>query len=409
MAEDQDLNTLLDSLAQQVDNPEQLADAVALLKKRALERMLEEEMAEHLGYNRHEAKGRNSGNSRNGQSHKTVLTDTGTVELDVPRDRDGSFEPQVVQKRQRRLKGFDDKLISLYARGLTTREIQGHIAEIYGVDVSPSLISRVTDGVLEEVEAWQRRALEPMYPVVYFDGFVLKVRHDGVVRNRTVYVVLALTLSGQKEVLGLWMANNEGAKFWLAVLNELKSRGLQDILIASVDGLSGFPDALEASFPNVIVQTCIVHQIRNSLRLVAWKTRRSVARDLKPVYQASTEEEALSALDDFEASWSAQYPSIGASWRARWALIRPFFEFSPEIRRIIYTTNPIEALNRQLRKVTKTRGAFPSEDAAFKLLWLAIDRASQKWTRPPPRWDLVLQQLAIHFPGRVSLEAYAQR
>ena len=409
MAEDQDLNELLDSLALRVDNPEQLANAVALLKKRALERMLEEEMAEHLGYDRHEAKGRNSGNSRNGRSHKTVLTDTGTVELDVPRDRDGSFQPQVVEKRQRRLKGFDDKLISLYARGLTTREIQGHIAEIYGVEVSPSLISRVTDGVLEEVEAWQRRALEAMYPVVYFDGFVLKVRHDGVVRNRTVYVVLALTLAGHKEVLGLWMADNEGAKFWLAVLNELKARGLQDILIASVDGLSGFPDALEASFPNVIVQTCIVHQIRNSLRLVAWKTRRAVARDLKPVYQASTEEEALSALDDFEASWAAQYPSIGASWRDRWALIRPFFEFSPEIRRIIYTTNPIEALNRQLRKVTKTRGAFPSEEAAFKLLWLAIDRASQKWTRPPPRWDLVLQQLAIHFPGRVSLEAYAQR
>ena len=402
-------NPLVDELANKIQSMDDLNAAVAALKKRALEQMLEAEMTEHLGYKKYAAEGYNGGNSRNGSGSKTVITDSGAVELEVPRDRGGSFEPQVVKKGQRRLEGFDDKLVSLYARGLPVREIQGHVAEIYGVEVSPDLISRATDGVLEDVAAWQARPLDPAYAVVYFDGFVVKAKHEGVVRNRTVYVVLAINMRGHKEVLGLWIADNEGAKFWLSVMNELRGRGLQDIFIASVDGLRGFPDAIEAAFPNTIVQTCIVHMVRNSVRLVGWKNRKSMAKDLRTIYTAGSEKAALAALDAFESRWQDSYPSVARSWRDNWDRISPFFEFSPEIRRVIYTTNPIEALNRQLRKVVKTRGAFPSDTAVFKLLWLAIDRASRKWTYPIQNWDLAVQQLAIHFGDRVPLEAYANR
>lgn len=404
-----DTDALVASLAEGLTTEEDLAAAVMALKKRTLERMLEAEMTDHLGYEKHETEGYNGGNSRNGKASKTLITDTGAVELEVPRDREGTFDPQVVRKGQRRLKGFDDKLISLYARGLTVREIQGHIAEMYDVKVSPDLISRVTDQVLEEVRAWQARELDPTYAIVYFDGFVVKVRHEGAVRNRTVYVVLAVNMQGKKEVLGLWMAQSEGAKFWLHVINELKQRGVQDVLIASVDGLKGFPEALEAGFPQTIVQTCIVHMVRSSTNMVAWKNRKALTRDLKAVYRAPTEAAALDALAAFEETWGARYPTVGASWRNNWERVSPFFEFSPEIRRAIYTTNPIEALNRQLRKVVKTRGHFPNDAAAFKLLWLAIDKASKKWTMPIREWDLVLQQLAIHFPDRVPLQAYADR
>lgn len=404
-----DVDALVASLADGGNVEEDLAAAVMELKKRVMERALEAEMTEHLGYEKHAPEGYDGGNSRNGVGTKTVITDAGAVELAVPRDRNGSFEPRLVKKGQRRLKGFDDKLISLYARGLTVREIQGHLAEIYDVKVGSDLISRVTDQVLEEVRAWQNRELDRVYAMVYFDGFVVKVRHEGVVRNRTVYVVLAINMKGHKEVLGLWMAESEGAKFWLHVVNELKQRGVEDILIASVDGLKGFPEALEAGFPQTIVQTCIVHMVRNSTNMVAWKNRKKLAADLKRVYRAPTEQAALQALDDFEATWSSKYPSVAASWRNNWGRVSPFFEFSPEIRRAIYTTNPIEALNRQLRKVVKTRGHFPNDTAVFKLLWLAIDKASAKWTYPIRDWDLVIQQLAIHFEGRVPLAEYAQR
>lgn len=405
MADDTDINALLAELAGKVDGPDGLAD----LKKRAMERILQEEMNAHLGYEKHAPEGYDGGNSRNGSTTKTVLTDSGAVELRVPRDRDGTFEPRLVKKGQRRLKGFDEKVISLYARGLTVREVRGHLEEIYGVDVSPDLISRVTEGVLEEVVAWQQRRLESVYPMVYFDGFVVKVRHEGVVRNRTIYVVLGINMQGHKEVLGLWVAQNEGARFWLSVMNELRHRGVEDILIASVDGLKGFPEAIEAAFPQTIVQTCIVHMVRTSTKMVAYKNRKAVAKSLRRVYSAATEDAALAALDDFAAEWDAMYPSISKSWRDNWARISPFFEFSPEIRKAVYTTNPIEALNRQLRKVVKTRGAFPNDKAVFKLLWLAITRLSKKWTYPKQNWDLVLQQLAIHFEDRVPLQEYANR
>lgn len=401
-----DLNNLLESLSQQVDSEESLSAAVAKLQKMALERILEAEMSQHLGYEKHAPDGYDGGNSRNGSGRKTVILDSGAVELRVPRDRDGEFEPQVVKKGQRRLKGFDEKLISLYARGLTVREIQGHVREIYDVEVSPDLISRVTNQVLDEVSAWQKRTLDRVYPIVYLDGFVVKVRKDGAVRNRTVYIALAINLQGHKEVLGLWIADNEGAKFWLHVVNDLRHRGVQDILIASVDGLKGFPEAIESAFPQTIVQTCIVHMVRASTRLVAWKNRRKVANDLKPIYRASSEKAALEALEEFKARWDTSYPSIGKSWSNNWSRIAPFFEFSPEIRKAIYTTNAIEGLNRQLRKITKTRGSFPSDDAVFKLLWLALDRASRKWTFPRKDWDLVIQQLAIHFDDRMPLDEF---
>ncbi len=405
----QDTEALVASLAEGMRSEEDLARVVMALKKQALESMLEAEMEEHLGYSKHAPEGYDGGNSRNGKGTKTVITDTGAVELAVPRDRNGSFEPKVVQKGQRRLKGFDDKLISLYARGLTVREIQGHIEEMYDTTVSPDLISRVTDQVLEQVRVWQGRQLDPTYAIVYFDGFVVKVRHEGVVRNRTVYVVLAIDLCGHKQVLGLWMAASEGAKFWLQVLTELKQRGVEDILIASVDGLKGFPDALEAAFPQTIVQTCIVHMVRNTTNLVAWKYRKALVKDLKTVYQAATEAEALQALDRFEAAWGDRYPMVGRTWRDNWERVRPFFEFDHAIRRAIYTTNPIEALNRQLRKVVKTRGHFPNDAAAIKLLWLAIDRSSRKWSHTIHGWDLAVQQLKIQFGDRVDLSQYANR
>ena len=402
-----ELDALIAQLASQVDDPAALSAAVGQLQKNVMERILKAELDEHLGYEKHAAEGYDGGNSRNGTTPKTVLMDSGAVRLDVPRDRNGTFEPKLVPKGQRRLKGFDDKVISLYARGLTVREIRGHLEEIYNVEVSPDLISRITDQVLGEVREWQGRPLDPMYPIVYLDGFVVKVRHEGVTRNRTIHIALAIDISGQKRVLGLWVAANEGAKFWLSVMNELRQRGLEDILIASVDGLRGFPEAIAAAFPTTIVQTCIVHMVRSSTRMVAWSNRKALTSDLKTIYQAATEQAALEALATFREKWDGKYPSVGRQWETNWTRVSPFFEFSPEIRRAIYTTNAVEALNRQLRKVVKTRGAFPSDKAVFKLLWLAIGRLSAKWTLPRRDWDLAMQQFAIQFPERVSLEDYA--
>jgi putative transposase len=404
--DDKERNELIQKLLDDVGDPEAVLakdGVLKQLKKAAMERILDAEMTHHLGYEKHDPAGANSGNSRNGRTRKTVLAEDGALELEVPRDRAGTFEPKLVPKRQRRLAGFDDKVIALYARGMTVRDIQGHLEELYEVEVSPDLISSVTDAVLDEVAAWQKRPLAPVWPIVYLDALVLKIRDHGVTLNKAVYLALGVNLEGKKEVLGLWVAQTEGAKFWIQVITELKTRGVEDILIACCDGLKGFPDAIESVFPQTVVQTCIVHMIRNSLRHVAYTNRKAVVKDLRPIYSAVDDVQAAAALEAFEAKWSAKYPTIGRSWRDAWTRVTPFFAFAPEIRKAIYTTNAIEALNRQLRKVLKTRGLFPTDDAAIKLLWLALDRASGKWTMPIRRWDMALQQFAIHFPGRLSL------
>jgi putative transposase len=371
------------------------------LKKAALESLLEAEMTEHLGYPKHAAEGFNGENSRNGHGRKSVVVADEAVEVDVPRDRDGDFEPQLVKKGQRRIAGFDDQVIALYARGLSVREIQGHVKEMYDVDVSPDLISSVTDRVLADIEAWQKRTLDRVYAIVYFDGFVVRVRDEGIVRNKTVYIVLGVDTEGHKDVLGMWMAQTEGAKFWMQVASDLRHRGVEDILIACCDGLKGLPEAIEAVFPHSTVQTCIVHVVRASTRFVNWKDQKAVTRDLRTVYTAANEQDGVSALAAFEAAWGKSYPSIATSWRANWPRISPFFALPAELRRAVYTTNPIEALNRQLRKITKTRGAFPTDASVMKVLWLAVDRAAKKWQMPIHNWGKVRQQLAIVFGDRL--------
>jgi putative transposase len=374
------------------------------LKKALLERMLGAELTDHLGYAKGDAAGRGSGNSRNGYSAKTVLTEDGAVELAVPRDRNGTFEPQIVPKGETRLDGFDERIVSLYARGMTVREIQGHLQELYGVEVSPDLISRVTDAVLEEVREWQNRPLDRLYPVVFFDALRVKIRDEGLVRNKAVYVALAITAEGDKEVLGLWIEQTEGAKFWLKVINELKNRGVEDVLIAVVDGLKGFPEAIGAVFAQTIVQTCIVHLIRNSLAFVSWKDRKTIMPDLKAIYRAESADAALGRLDAFEEKWGKRYPAVGAAWRRAWEHVVPLFAFPREIRKMIYTTNAVESLHRSLRKIIKTRGSFPNDEAALKLLFLALRNAGVRWRRPV-EWTAALGQFAILFGDRFSASA----
>lgn len=400
---DPTLDKLLDDLVVGKSPEEILGDEGILkqLTKRLVERALEGEMTEHLGYEKHAAVGRNGGNSRNGTTSKKVLTESGEVEIEVPRDRAGEFEPQLVPKRQRRLEGFDEKVIALYARGMTTREIQGYLRDLYQVDVSPTLISNVTDAVLEEVQAWQSRPLDGVYPIVYLDALHVKRREDGHVQTSAVYLALGITVEGTKELLGLWIGEAEGAKFWLNVLTELKNRGLQDILIACVDGLKGFPEALEAVYPRTEVQVCIVHLVRHSLRYVSWRERKVVARDLREIYTAPTAEAAEQALTAFETKWGTRFPSIVASWRRNWERIIPFFAYPAPIRKVIYTTNVIESLNSTLRKVTKKRGAFPSADSIRKVLYLALQQASARWSRPIKDWPSALNHLAIVFAGRI--------
>jgi putative transposase len=371
------------------------------LTRRLVERALEGEMTDHLGYEKRAPEGKGTGNSRNGKTKKTVKTDAGEIDIEVPRDRAGEFEPQLVKKRQRRLPGFDDKVIALYARGMTTREIQSGLQELYGVEVSPSLISAVTDSVLDDVKAWQSRPLDSVYPIVYLDAIHLKLRSSGHVQNQAVYLALGINLEGHKELLGLWVGETEGSKFWLSVLTELKNRGVRDILIACVDGLKGFPDAIETIFPKTEIQLCIVHMIRNSLKYVSWKERKTVAADLKTIYRAASAEEAEQALDAFAEKWDARFPQISKSWRTRWENVIPFFAYPPEIRKAIYTTNAIESLNAQLRKVTKKRGAFPNEDSVRKVIWLALERASARWRRPLKDWPSALNHFSIVFEGRV--------
>lgn len=405
MTEDNDLDKMLDKLLEG-KSPEEILGEQGLVKgltKRLVERALEAELSNHLGYEKNSPAGRNTGNSRNGKSSKKVKTCSGELEIVVPRDRDASFEPQLVKKGQRRLPGFDDKVIALYARGMTTREIQGHLHELYGVEVSPTLISNVTDSVLEDVKAWQARPLDAVYPIVYLDAIHVKLRTSGHVQNQAVYLALGVNLEGQKELLGLWVGEAEGAKFWLSVLTELKNRGVKDILIACVDGLKGFPDAIESVFPKTQIQLCIVHMIRNSLRYVSWKHRKMLAADLKTIYKAPTLEAAEQALDAFCEKWDESFPTIGKMWRQHWANLSSFFDYPEPIRKMIYTTNAIESLNSQLRKVTKKRSAFPNVESVRKILYLAITKASERWSRSIKDWVSALNHLSIVFEGRVPV------
>jgi putative transposase len=373
---------LIDELLKDYKRPEDVIGENGLLKqltKALLERAMSAELTDHLGYEKNDPAGYGSGNSRNGTMSKTLRGDFGEMSIETPRDRNGSFEPQIVKKHQTRFEGFDDKILSMYARGMTTREIQGHLQEMYGVEVSPTLISEVTDSVVEEVKAWQNRPLEPVYGVVYLDALYVKMRHEGRVENRAVYVAIGIGLDGQKDVLGLWTSNNEGAKFWLSVLTELKNRGVREILIACVDGLKGFPQAIESVFPQAVVQLCIVHLVRASLNYVNWKERKQVAADLKEVYRAATAVQAEMELNAFQARWGSKYQAIGKLWKENWARVIPFFDFPAEVRKVIYTTNAVESLHMSLRKIIKTRGSFPSEEAALKLIYLALRNVIQKW------------------------------
>ena len=395
---------LIDRLLADYQKPEDLLGENGILKqltKAIVERALQAELAIHLGHDKHEAVVNDSGNTRNGSSAKTLKSDFGALPIDIPRDRDGSFEPQLVAKHQTRWTGFDDKILSLYARGMTVREIQSHLEEMYGAEVSPTLISSVTDAVMDEVKAWQVRPLDALYPIVYLDCIHAKVRDSGAVRVKAVYLALGVNLNGDKELLGLWVAQTEGAKFWLQVTTELKNRGVQDIFIACVDGLKGFPEAIEAVFPKTAVQLCIVHMVRYSLNFVSWKLRKAVAADLRTIYMAATIEEAEMRLVEFAAKWSAGYPAIVQSWQRNWARIVPFFDYPAEIRKVIYTTNAIESVNMSLRKVTKNRGSFPNDDALIKLYYLALRNISKKWTMPIQNWKAALNRFTIMFDERM--------
>lgn len=397
---------LLDELVKNYQSPEDILGENGLLKqltKGILERCLQGEMTHHLGYAKHELKGKNTGNSRNGSYKKTVTGDQGEIPVKIPRDREGSFEPVILPKGQTRFKGFDDKIISLYARGMTTRDIRSHLEEIYGVEVSPALISTVTDTVEEEVKAWQNRPLDAVYPIVYMDAIRVKVRHNSQIQNKAIYLALGITMDGAKEVLGMWAAENEGAKFWMQIVTELKNRGLKDIFIACVDGLKGFPEAIEAVYPETQVQLCIVHMVRHSLKYVSWKKRKEVAADLKAIYSAATAQQASDNLEEFSRKWDSEYPTISVSWRNNWERVIPLFGYPPEVRKVIYTTNAIESLNMSLRKVTKNRGSFPNDEAAFKLLYLALRNISKKWTLPIRDWKSAMNQFAILFEGRMPL------
>jgi putative transposase len=394
---------ILDKLLADYKGPQDLIGEHGLLKqltKALVERAMQAELTHHLGYEKHDPAGRGSGNARNGASKKTLKGDFGEAQIAVPRDRNGTFQPQIVPPHARRFTGFDDKILSMYARGMTTREIQGHLEEIYGVEVSPSLISEVTDAVIEEVKAWQSRPLEALYAIVFLDALMVKMRHEGQVENRAVYVAIGIDLEGRKDVLGLWTSANEGAKFWLQVLTELRNRGVKDIFIACVDGLKGFPEAIEAVFPQTQVQLCIVHLVRASLNYVTWTARKEVARDLKAIYRAVTMEEAERALSEFATKWDGKYAPIAALWRRNWARVIPFFSFPSEVRKVVYTTNAVESLNMSLRKALKPRTLFPSEEAALKVMYLALRNVIKKWERPL-HWKAALNRFTLLWEERI--------
>src|SRR5258705_2972312 len=401
-------NEIIDNLLKDYQKPEDIIGENGLLKqltKQLLERAMAAELTEHVGYEKHEATGNNSGNSRNGKSAKTLKGTFGTMTIEVPRDRNGSFEPQIIEKHQTRFTGFDANIISLYARGLSTREIQQHLEEIYQVEVSPALISSVTDAVIDEVTTWQNRQLDAVYPIMYLDAIQFKVKDSGHIRNKAVYLAIGVGLDGLKEVLGLWIAQTEGAKFWLQVVTELKNRGVKDIFIACVDRLKGFPESIESVFPQTTVQLCIVHLVRHSLNYVGWQERKEVARDLRLIYTAATATAAEQRLDEFSLKWDAKFPMLAKSWRNNWERVIPFFAHAPEIRKVIYTTNAIESLNMSLRKVTKARGSFPHDEAVFKLLYLALRNIEKRWTKPVQHWKAALNLFAIIFEDRLPAEA----
>ena len=395
---------LLDELLKDYRKPDDLLGQDGLLQqltKALVERALNGELTHHLGYTKHDIVGRNSGNSRNGTTPKTIRGKRGQVQIDVPRDRESEFEPQLIKKNQTRFDGLDDKIISLYSRGMTQREIQGHLEEMYGVEVSPSLISTVTDAVLDEVRQWQSRPLDAVYPILYLDALQVKVKSQGRVMNKAIYLAFGVNMQGLKEVLGMWAAESEGAKFWMQVVTELKNRGVQDIFIACIDGLKGFPEAIEAVYPKTQVQLCMVHLVRHSLAYVSHKDRKQVATDLKLIYNAPTLDEAERQLAEFAKTWAATYPIIAKSWRANWLRIIPMFSYPGEIRRAVYTTNTIESLNMTLRKIIKNRSLFPNDESVFKLMYLALRNISKRWTMPIPNWSAALNQFAILFDGRI--------
>ncbi len=396
-------SALLDQLVTGPMTPGAIEDVMRGFKKALIERALGAEMSHHLGYSPGAAKPSDVTNHRNGHSGKTVLTGDAALRIDVPRDREGSFEPQLIGKHERRFTGFDDKIIAMYARGMTVREIQGFLAEMYAVDVSPDLISSVTDAVMTEVTAWQSRPLESMYPVVFFDALRVKIREDAVVRSKAVYLALGVLPDGSRDILGIWIENTEGAKFWMKVFNDLKTRGCNDILIAVTDGLKGMGEALGVVYPATTLQTCIVHLIRNSLDYASWKDRKALAAAIKPIYTAPSAEAAQAELDAFgQGPWGQRFPTVAASWRRVWDKVIPFFAFPPEVRRVIYTTNAIESVNARLRKIIKTRGHFPSDDAATKLIWLALRNITAEWGRAANHWKTAMNQFAILYEDRFT-------
>jgi len=396
---------LIEELLKEYEKPEDIIGKNGLLKeltKNLLEAAMRQELTHHLGYEKH-SRGETSINARNGTSKKKINGDFGDLEISIPRDREAEFEPQIIKKHQTRWNGFDEKIISMYARGMTTRDIQGHLQEIYGVEVSPDLVSTVTEGVLEEVVKWQSRPLDSIYPIVYMDALRVKIRDDGQVKNKAVYLAIGVNMEGLKEVLGMWIEQTEGSKFWLQILTELKNRGVRDIMIACVDGLTGFPEAINSVFPQADVQLCIVHMVRNSLKFVSYKFRKEIANDLKRIYRAVNATEAEFNLKEFSAKWDEKYPMISKSWESKWDQIIPFLAYSEDIRKVIYTTNAIESLNMTLRKVIKNRASFPNDDAVKKLLYLALKNISKKWTMPIRDWGSVLNQFAIRFEGRIKI------
>jgi len=372
------------------------------VSKDVIETLLEEELTDHLGFEKHDQKAKVIDNSRNGFTPKSVNSKFGEIGLNVPRDRKSEFEPQVVKKRKRDISGLEEKIISMYAKGMTTRDIQSHIKDLYNYEISPETVSSITDKILEKAKEWQSRALEPIYAIIYMDAVFLKMRTEGHVRNVAVYTIIGINLDGIKECLGLWVCETESAKYWLTILNELKNRGLEDVLIFSVDNLTGISEAIEAVYPRAEVQKCIVHQIRNSLRYVSWKERKAMATDLKSIYKAATEKEGSAALNDFSQKWDKRYPHVSASWKKNWPELSTFFKYPPEIRTLIYTTNPIESMHRQIRKVAKNKSSFPNEQALIKLVFLAVEGASRKWTMRQRDWAMIYSQLMIFFEDRLA-------
>ena len=402
MMDHKKLQAMAEELAKDVKTPDDLNQLSAFLTKLTVEAALKGEMSHHLGYDKSELEGHNSGNSRNGYSSKKLKGDHGEIDLQTPRDRNSTFEPQLIKKGQSRITGMDEQILSLYAKGMSTRDIVATFQEMYGADISAGLVSQVTNSVMEKVVEWQSRPLDAVYPIVYLDCIVLKIRQDKRVINKAIYLVLGINIEGHKELLGMWVSENEGAKFWLSVLTDLQNRSVQHMLIACVDGLKGFPDAINSTFPDAKIQLCIVHMVRNSLKLVPWKDYKAVTSDLKSIYQSITEQEASLELDRFADKWDEKYPQISKSWRANWENLITIFDYPADIRKVIYTTNAIESLNSVIRKSVKTRKVFPSDDAALKVVYLAVEAASKKWTMPIRNWKPALNRFMIEFEEQLA-------